>query len=287
MKDVVADLLKVIDLEPLEDNFFRGQTWDTGQGSLFGGLVAGQALMAASLTVDNDRPVHSLHGYFLRPGDVKVPVIYEVERIRDGRSFTTRRVRAIQHGRPIFSLSTSFQVEEKGVEHQATMPTVPTPDDVPSDDEQRLAFANKLPEKRREIFLRERPVDFRFIKPQPYDFTKQSAERLVWFRLADTVDVDRATQRALLALCSDFGLLTTAMLPHGMTFYNPKVQAASIDHAMWFHRDFRIDEWLLYATTSASSQGARGMNNGLIFRQDGTLVASVAQEGLMRLRDNG
>lgn len=284
MKDEVAGLLKILDLEKLEDNLFRGQSFDSGQGSIFGGLVAGQALAAASQTVAADRPVHSLHGYFLRAGDFTRPVIYEVEPIRDGRSFTTRRVKAIQHGRAIFSLSASFQVVEKGVEHQATMPDVPMPEDVEPDEVAQAKFLQQLPEKRRKFFTQPNPVEFRSVKPAAYTLEKQSPERLVWFRVADKIDVDLAQRRALLAFCSDFGLLTTAMLPHAMTFFNPNIQAASIDHAMWFHRDCPVDDWMLYATTSASAQGSRGMNQGLIFARDGTLVASVAQEGLMRDR---
>lgn len=282
MNPAVADLLKIMNLESLEDNLFRGQSVDTGQGNIFGGLVAGQALAAASRTVAAARPVHSLHGYFLRPGDFNVPVIYEVDRIRDGKSFTTRRVKAIQHGRAIFSLSASFQEIEPGVEHQARMPEVPKPAELEADDERRIAFAAKLPEHIRHHFLAERPVEFRSIKPKAFDATPQTPERLVWFRIADHIDVDLAMRRSLLTFCSDFGLMTTAMLPHGMSFFHANVQAASIDHAMWFHRDYQAGEWLLYATTSASAQGGRGINHGLIFAEDGTLVASVAQEGLMR-----
>lgn len=289
MKAPVADLLKIIQLEQLEDNLFRGESRYTGQRSIFGGLVAGQALMAASRTVEADRPVHSLHGYFLRAGDYNLPVIYEVERIRDGGSFTTRRVKAIQHGHAIFSLSASFQVVEEGVTHQAQMPEVPMPEDMEPDTERRNRFAQLIPEKYREIFLAERPVEFRSIKPKAFDFSAQTPDRLVWFRIADKVDVDLATRRSLLTFCSDFGLMGTAMQPHGMSFFHPDVQAASIDHAMWFHRDCPVDDWMLYVTTSASAQGGRGINNGLIFSRDGTLMASVAQEGLMRRkkRDNG
>lgn len=284
MKDEVAGLLKILELEQLEDNLFRGQSFDSGQGSIFGGLVAGQALAAASQTVPADRPVHSLHGYFLRAGDFTRPVIYEVESIRDGRSFTTRRVKAVQHGHAIFSLSASFQVTEEGVEHQASMPDVPMPEDVESDEVANKEFIKRLPEGRRKFFMGPNPVEFRSIKPRGYTLEKQPPQRLVWFRIADKIDVDLAHRRALLTFCSDFGLLTTAMLPHAMTFLDPHVQAASIDHAMWFHRDCRVDDWMLYVTTSASAQGSRGMNQGLIFARDGTLVASVAQEGLMRDR---
>lgn len=285
MKPVVRDLLDIIRLEQLELNLFRGQTRASGQKSIFGGLVAGQALMAAARTVDDDRPVHSLHAYFLRPGDFSVPIIYEVDRIRDGRSFTTRRVNAIQHGKAIFSLAASFQVQEQGVEHQWEMPAVPPPAELESDDHQRHELAQAIPERFREAFLQERPVEFRPVKPRnSFSGEPQEPVRQVWFRLVDEVDVDDATNRALLTFCSDFGLMGTAMLPHGMHFFQPQVQAASLDHAMWFHRPFRVDRWLLYVTDSPTSVGARGINRGLIYSEDGRLVASVAQEGLMRMR---
>lgn len=284
MKSVVNDLLILIQLERLEVNLFRGQSRATGQRSIFGGLVAGQALMAASYTVPAERPVHSLHAYFLRPGDFSTPIIYEVDPIRDGKSFTTRRVNAIQHGKAIFSLAASFQGEEKGVEHQSDMPEVPGPEGLPSDIEARRAYASRIPESLREAFLQERPVEFRAIKPDsPFEAEPQSPLRMAWFRIPGPLSVDDATNRALLTFCSDFGLMGTAMLPHGMNFFQPNVQSASLDHAMWFHRTFRMDEWLLYVTDSPSACGARGMNRGSIYRQDGTLVASVAQEGLMRL----
>lgn len=285
MKDAIRDLIAILELERLEDNLFRGQTRATGQSSIFGGLVAGQALMAASRTVPEQRPVHSLHAYFLRPGDFRVPIIYDVDRIRDGKSFTTRRVKAIQHGRAIFSLAASFQVEEEGVEHQSDMPEVPGPEGLESDEEQRHVVAHRIPEKFREAFLQDRPVEFRAIKPEnPFEAEPQSPVRQSWFRIPGRLDVDEAMNRAILTFCSDFGLLGTGMLPHGMNFFQPQVQSASIDHAMWFHRPFRADEWLLYHCHSPSTGGARGVNFGSIYRQDGTLVASVAQEGLMRLR---
>jgi acyl-CoA thioesterase II len=285
MKSVVQELLEIIQLEQLENNLFRGQTRATGQKSIFGGLVAGQALMAASRTVAADRPVHSLHAYFLRPGDFSVPIIYDVDRIRDGQSFTTRRVNAIQHGRPIFSLAASFHMEEEGVDHQSDMPDVPSPDSLPNDEDMRQQVAEGIPEKFRAAFLQDRPVEFRPVKPSnSFNAEPQDPTRLTWFRIKERIDVDVATTRSLLAFCSDFGLMGTAMLPHGMNFFQPQLQAASIDHAMWFHRPFRADEWLLYATDSPTATGARGINRGLIYREDGTLVASVAQEGLMRLR---
>lgn len=285
MRDAVRDLLVILDLERIEDNIFRGESRASGQSSIFGGLVAAQALMAASRTVPEDRPVHSLHAYFLRPGDFSVPIIYDVDRIRDGKSFTTRRVRAIQHGRAIFSLESSFQVEEEGVEHQGEMPQAPDPEGLESDIEQRRAFAHRIPENFREAFLQERPVEFRAITPpDPFQAEPREPVRRAWFRVPDQVSVDEATNRAILAFASDFGLLGTGMLPHGMNFFQPHVQSASVDHAMWFHKPFRAHEWLLYDCYSPFGGGARGLNFGAIYRRDGTLVASVAQEGLMRLR---
>ncbi len=283
---MVEDLLTLIRLERLEDNLFRGESRATGQRSVFGGLVAGQALMAASRTVPEERPVHSLHAYFLRPGDFSVPIVYDVDPIRDGRSFTTRRVNAIQHGRPIFSLAASFQVEEPGMAHQDRMPEAPAPEGLEDDLDLRRNFAPRIPEPFREAFLQERPVEMRPVKPaNPFEAEPQDPLRMIWFRIPGLGDADRATQRALLAFCSDFGLLGTAMLPHGVSFFSPNVQSASLDHAMWFHRDFRMDDWLLYVTDSPAAAGARGLNRGRIFRRDGTLVASVAQEGLMRLHE--
>ena len=285
MRQSVRELLDILQLEPLEQNLFRGQTRATGQRSIFGGLVAGQALMAASRSVPTDRPVHSLHAYCLRAGDFNLPIIYEVDRIRDGGSFTTRRVNAIQHGKAIFSLAASFAVEEEGVEHQSDMPEVPAPDTLESDEPARRRVAENIPEPFRKAFLQERPVEFRPVQPRnPFDSSPQPAQRMTWFRVPETLEVDQAMHRVLLTFCSDFGLMGTAMLPHGMHFFQPQLQAASLDHAMWFHRPLRADEWLLYCTDSPCAAGARGINRGLIYAEDGTLVASVAQEGLMRLR---
>jgi len=285
MKESVAALMQRFDLERLEDNLFRGQSEANGQKSIFGGLVAGQALLAASMTVPEDRPVHSLHAYFLRPGDFRIPVIYDVDRIRDGKSFTTRRVNAIQHGRPIFSLSTSFQVEEEGASHQLAMPDVPMPDELGDDREEREQIALTIPEKFRGAYLRDRPLEFRPITPKnAFQPETREPRKQLWFRVADKIQTDRMTQRALLAYCSDYGFMSTAMQPHGMTFWQGNVQCASLDHAMWFYDDFSVDEWLLYHCESPAATGARGLTFGQVFRQDGTLVASVAQEGLMRLR---
>lgn len=284
MASVVDSLLQLIELEQLEENLFRGSTIDTGQGSLFGGLVAGQALRAAARTVPEDRLAHSLHAYFLRPGSVDRPVIYEVDRIRDGRGFTTRRVRAIQKGQAIFSLSASFQVTEEGPEHQSTMPDVPPPEVLVSDEAQRERFAEHLPEPIKKIFLQERPVEIRPVQPlDMFQLERAEPVRHMWFRIKEKIDAPPAVHQSLLAFCSDLSLMTTAMLPHGMSFWQPQVQSASIDHALWFLRPCRADEWLLYSMDSPSAAGARGLNRGTIYRQDGTMVAATAQEGLMRV----
>ncbi|MBL7250186.1 acyl-CoA thioesterase II [Alloalcanivorax sp. C16-2] len=285
MKEAVRELMQRFSLEPLEDNLFRGQSEANGQRSIFGGLVAGQSLLAASMTVPEDRPVHSLHAYFLRPGDIRRPVIYDVDRIRDGKSFTTRRVNAIQHGRPIFSLAASFQVEEEGARHQAPMPEVPAPDELETDEQARLRMAERIPKQFRDDFLRQRPLTFRPVTPRDA-FESESREpvKRFWFKVADEIQADRMTQRALLAYCSDYGFMGTAMQPHGMTFWQSNVQCASLDHTMWFYEDFRVDDWLLYDCLSPGAAGARGLTFGNIYRRDGVLVASVAQEGLMRLR---
>jgi len=285
MKQAVQELVGLMALEQLEVDLFRGQSQDVGQGSLFGGLVAGQALRAATLTVPEERLAHSLQAYFLRPGDVKRPVIYEVDRIRDGRGFTTRRVRAIQHGKAIFSLSASFQVLEDGPDHQCTMPKVPRPEELDTDEPLRRALAESLPEEVRELLTRPRPMEIRPVKPRHFLSTEAEApKQQLWFRIADQIDADPATHQALLTFCSDYSFMSTSLLPHGLNFWQKGVQAASIDHAMWFLRPCRADEWLLYNMDSPSASGARGFNRGEIYRADGTLVAATAQEGLVRVK---
>lgn len=286
MTDVLQGLLNLLDVEPLENNLFRGQSHDMGNKAVFGGQVLGQALAAALRTVDADRTVHSLHGYFLRPGDVKVPIVYDVDRIRDGKSFTTRRIRAIQHGEAIFNMAASFQVPEDGVEHQDGMPQAPAPESLKSDSEWREQWAEHLPERVRSIFTRRRAVDIRPVDPQhPFAPDKRPAAKMAWFRVDARLPDDPALHQALLAYASDFGLMGTAMQPHGITWFSPQVQAASLDHAMWFHRPFRVDDWLLYEMASPTAVGGRGLNFGKIWSQDGRLVCSVAQEGLQRIRE--
>ncbi len=293
MPSALAKLLGLLDLEQIEDNIFRGESVDIGSGSVFGGQVLGQALRAAGRTVEAERKAHSLHAYFILPGDVKAPIVYEVDRIRDGRSFTTRRVVAVQHGRPIFNMAASFQIEEDGADHQAEMPDVPGPEALQSEQALRRRIAEKLaeepdarvPEQLRMAAARAWAIEFRPVEPtDPLRPEKRPPRRHVWLRAAGPLPDDDAVHQSMLALASDYGLMGTALLPHGLSFMQPGFQAASLDHAMWFHRPFRLDDWLLYAMDSPSASNARGLNRGQLFTRDGRLVASVAQEGLMRER---
>lgn len=286
MSELLDQLVRLLDLETLDDNHFRGAAPNEGFQRVYGGQVIGQALVAASRTVPEDRPAHSLHGYFLRPGDMDHPILYVVDRIRDGRSFTTRRVVAIQGGRPIFNMSISFQLVEGGLTHQGPMPDVPPPEDLESELELRRRQAAHLPEVQRASFTRARPIDVRPVAP--YDFFRpetREAVQLCWVRAEGRLPDDRRLHQCVLAYASDWTLLDTCTFPHGVSFMLPNFQTASLDHAMWFHRDFRADEWLLYAQDSPTAGGARGFNRGQLFQRDGTLVASVAQEGLIRLRE--
>ncbi len=284
MSEAVANLLSILDLEPLEHNLFRGQSPKSGWQRVFGGQVIGQSLMAASRTVDGRHP-HSLHGYFMLPGDPKVPIIYEVDRIRDGRSFTTRRVVAIQHGRAIFSMSASFQLDEQGFDHQVPMPKVPGPDELPTEEEVKAGLMPQMPEPMRAYYERERPIEMRPVEIKRYMSRDPMAPQFhVWIRTTGKLPDDAAIHQCVLAYASDMTLLDTSLVPHGKTVFEPTIQAASLDHALWFHRPFRADEWLLYAQDTPNASGARGFSRGLIFTQDGTLVASVAQEGLVRDR---
>ncbi len=276
----LSDLLNLLDLERLEDNLFRGQSRDVGAPQVFGGQVLGQALVAASRTVD-DRLVHSLHAYFLRRGDVNAPIVFEVDRSRDGGSFTSRRVVAIQHGQPILTMSASFQIHEPGLDHQAPMPAAPPPEDLRDLGKLNAEILEHVPEKVRCFFERQRPFEFRPVNPPNYlKPVKSAPAKLVWFRMLDQLPDDQPLHRCLLAYVSDFHLLESATLPHGISFM--QLQMASIDHAIWFHRDVRVDGWLLYVIDSPSASGARGFGRGSIYSRDGVLVASVAQEGLIR-----
>ena len=285
MSSAVQDLLTILDLEPLEVNLFRGRSPQVGWQRVFGGQVIGQALVAACRTVEGRLP-HSMHAYFILPGDPGVPIIYEVEHLRDGRSFTTRRVKAIQHGHPIFAMSVSFQVPEvTAFDHQSQMPDVPPPEKLPSDSEVRERILPTMPDPVRRYYERERPIELR-----PVEFDRYTGRKLpdgkfnVWIRTTGRLPDDPAIHQCVLAYASDMTLLDTVMVPHGRTLFEKDFMAASLDHALWLHRPFRADEWLLYAQDSPNLHGARGFARGLIFKQDGTLVASVAQEGLVRER---
>jgi acyl-CoA thioesterase-2 len=286
MSSAVDDLLAILDLEQLEHNLFRGRSPQVGWQRVFGGQVIGQALVAACRTVDlADRQPHSLHAYFLLAGDPKTPIIYEVDRIRDGRSFTTRRVVAIQHGAAIFSMSASFHVAEPGFEHAAPMPSVPPPEELPSDHEIKSRVMPIMPDPVRAYFERERPIE---LKPVEFDryLSRDPKEPKfnVWIRATGPLPDDPAIHQCVLAYASDLMLLDSSLIAHGRTVFERAVQAASLDHALWIHQPFRADEWLLYAQDSPSASGARGFARGLIFSRDGRLVASVAQEGLIRPR---
>ena len=284
MSAAVERLLKILDLERLEVNLFRGESPKDGWQRVFGGQVIGQALVAACRTVEGRAP-HSLHGYFVLPGDPKAPIIYEVERIRDGRSFSTRRVKAIQHGAAIFSLSASFQVEEEGFEHQFAMPDVPGPESLPAEAEIGRNLHPSTPPSVKAYFARERPIEMRPVEIERYEGVRQPEGRFhVWIRATGTLPDDPVVHRCVLAYASDMTLLDASLIPQGRTLFDATIQGASLDHAMWFHRPFRADEWLLYAQDSPSSQGARGFSRGSIYTRDGLLVASVAQEGLIRPR---
>lgn len=285
MSEIVQALVELLDLERIEVNLFRGQSPADSWQRVFGGQVIGQALVAAQRTVEADRRCHSLHAYFIRPGDPKIPIVYEVDRARDGRSFTTRRVIAIQHGKQIFNMAASFHIEEPGFDHQFPMPDVPDPETLPSEREIREGVKDRVPEPMRERFLRPRPIELRFVEPPSYfDAEKREPFSHVWFRAVAPIGDDVALNQCVLAYASDMTLLDTCLNPHGVSWMDGTIQSASLDHAMWFHRPFRADEWLLYAQDSPSASGARGFNRGNIFTRDGRLVASVAQEGLIRPR---
>ena len=287
MASAVQEVLDILDLEPLEVNLFRGRSPQSRWQRVFGGQVIGQALVAACRTVEDvtARPPHSLHAYFLLGGDPKVPIIYEVDRIRDGKSFTTRNVKAIQHGHAIFSMSVSFHLSEPGLTHQVKMPDVPKPDELPGDEELKERIYPLLPEPARRYYERERPIEFRPVEFSRYLGEKSENGRFdIWIRATGRLPDEPAIHQCVLAYASDMMLLDAALIPHGRSVFSEDIMAASLDHALWFHRPFRADEWLLYAQDSPSLADSRGFSRGLIFASDGTLVASVAQEGLLRQR---
>jgi len=268
------ELLALLDLEQLEVNLFRGVSWKDDRPRVFGGQVAGQALVAAGRTVEG-RPVHSLHAYFLRPGDPSIPIVYDVDRIRDGKSFTTRRVVAIQHGEAIFNLQASFHVDETGFDHQVPMPDAPDPETLPSADELAPPVPGRLWAKQ--------PIDIRYVDGPPWDRAISPAGRqLVWIRADGTLPDDPVLHTCVVAYASDYTLLGSSLVPHGRSYFHNDLMMASLDHAMWFHRPFRADEWLLYSQASPAASGGRGLAMGGIFRRDGALAVSVVQEGLIR-----
>ncbi len=280
----IETLMETLDLEPLEENLFRGRSPQVGWQRVFGGQVIGQALVAAARTVE-DRSVHSLHGYFMRPGDPSVPIVYQVDRHRDGGSFTTRQVVAIQHGQPIFTMAASFHVTEEGFDHQFEMPAVPSPEELPSEKELVARLGDAIPDNIRKYWERERPIELRPIKLRNYLSSEtDDPVQQVWIRATGSLPDDRALHQCVLAYASDMTLLDTSLIPHGHSVFDRDLQLASLDHALWIHRDFRADEWLLYSQDSPSASNALGFNRGSIFSRDGKLVASVAQEGLIRQR---
>ena len=286
MTSAMQGLISILDLETLERNLFRGRSPQTGWQRVFGGHVIAQALVAAHRTLDADRHVHSLHCYFMRPGDPAVPIIYEVDRIRDGNSFTTRRVVAIQHGHAIFSLSASFQIDEPGLEHQIEMPEdLPRPETLTSAKELIESFIDSVPESVRAYWERERPIEFKPVSLAHYTSReKLPPKQHIWIRTTGPVPDNRPLQAAVLAYLSDMTLLDTSLFAHGRAVFDEDLQVASLDHAMWFHRPNALDDWLLYTQDSPNTSGGRGFTRGSIYASDGTLVASMAQEGLIRLR---
>jgi acyl-CoA thioesterase-2 len=285
MAYLADDLLALLDLERLEHDIYRGTNRDIGSGRVFGGQVMAQALVAARRTVEEEREAHSLHGYFILPGDLTAPIVYFVDRLRDGKSFTTRRVTAIQHGRAIFNASISFQVAESGPEHQLGMPEVSPPEELTRELDLLREMADRIPEPLRPVLTQDRPIDFRPVSPlDPFEPEPRPPVRHVWLRALGAVGDAALNHQAVLAYASDYGLLGTALQPHGMSVRSPNLQVASLDHAVWFHRAFRVDEWLLYAMDSPVASGARAFTRGCFFTRDGKLVASAAQEGLVRPR---
>ncbi len=291
MPSPVTELVELLALERLEDNLFRGQSRDIGTKYVFGGQVLGQSLSAAQATIDDAHPrdAHSLHAYFLRAGDIDAPIVYQVDRTRDGGSFSVRRVTAIQHGQVIFFAAASFHKHEEGVTHQLSMPEVPRPDDLPTAEAVPEGVLATLPTKVQRWLDRAGPFEFRHVYPRDeLNPPKRPPYQQVWFRLTERIGDSPKLHREMLAYASDFHLLGTANFPHGISYYQPGVQMASLDHALWFHRPFRVDDWLLYSIDSPSAQDARGLARGQIFDAQGRLVASTAQEGMVRvLKDAG
>lgn len=285
--ETVNDLIELLDLEEIEKNHYRATSPNEGWQRVYGGQVIGQALVAASRTVPVDRHAHSLHGYFLRPGDTSVPILYTVDRIRDGKSFTTRRVVAVQHGKAIFNMSISFQIEETGFDHQLPMPEAPLPERLKDEHELRAEWIKQLPQQFADSFASQRPIEIRPVDPMDiFHPEKRPPHQMCWMKARDPLPDDPRLHQCVLAYLSDWSLLDTSTLPHAVSFTQTNMQVASLDHAMWFHRPFRADQWLLYVQDSPSASGSRGLNRGLIYDAQGVLVASAAQEGLIRIRED-
>jgi acyl-CoA thioesterase II len=281
----IDNLISILDLEPLEENLFRGRGPAQGWQRVYGGQVLGQALVAAVRTVPAERFAHSLHAYFLLAGDPARPIVYNVERVRDGGSFSTRRVTAIQRGRAMFVMSVSFHVEEPGLDHQSTMPKVPPPEELPSEQQLKDQLIAHLPENIKSYWERERPIEMRPVDVSRYlARQKRAPQQCTWMRASGRLPDAFPLHQCVLAYASDFTLLDTALIAHGKLMFDKNMQLASLDHALWFHRKFRADDWLLYAQDSPSSHGARGFCRGSVYTRDGVLIASVSQEGLMRER---
>ncbi|AWQ19726.1 MULTISPECIES: acyl-CoA thioesterase II [Pantoea] len=285
MSQALENLLNLIHLEKIEEGLFRGQSEDLGLRQVFGGQVVGQALFAAKQTVPEDRVIHSFHSYFLRPGDSQKPIIYDVESLRDGKSFSARRVSAIQNGQPIFYMTASFQSPESGFEHQKPMPQVKGPDNLPNEQQMAQKMAHMLPEKLREKFIAERPLEIRPVQiHNPLRGHVDKPQRQVWIRANGTLPDDLRIHQYLLGYASDLNFLPVALQPHGKGFLEPDMQVATIDHSMWFHRELNFNDWLLYSVESTSASGARGFVRGEFYNLQGELVASTVQEGVMRQR---
>ncbi|MFB0963769.1 MAG: acyl-CoA thioesterase II, partial [Pseudomonas sp.] len=280
MNSILDQLVSLLSMETIEENLFRGASQDLGFRQLFGGQVLGQALSAASQTVDGERQANSLHGYFLRAGDAKKPVIYQVERVRDGGSFSTRRVTAIQNGQTIFTCSASFHQQEEGFRHQTEMPDVPQPEDLIPEEELSPRLAKALSQEKREKMLRAKAIETRPVQVlDPLHPAISAPIKQVWFKAVGVLPSSPALHKYLLAYASDFGLLTTSLLPHGASIWQPHMQVASLDHSIWFHEEVCLDDWLLYSMDSPWAGNSRGFARGSIYTRDGRLVASVAQEG--------
>lgn len=285
--DLVEELTRLLDIETIDTDLYRGGQQPGGEGRVFGGQVVAQALQAAQRSIDGDKAAHSLHAYFMRAGDENFPIVYRVVRDFDGGSFANRRVIAMQKGKPILNMTASFQRPEQGLHHQDAMPDVPPPETLASEADLRRQYADRIPEKFRKVMLRDRPIDIRPVEPRRWigGDDKREPQQHCWFRLVGPTGDDPAMHRAILAYASDMTLLGTSLLAHGLHWTTHKLQSASLDHALWLHEDFRADEWLLYACDSPWTGHSRGFNRGQIFTQEGKLVASVAQEGLIRLRE--